>query len=120
MRFTLRIRIEGQLRVHHLQEKLPLAFGEYLELWLSGELREKLIALARDSHYRIRSQLVSANVVVEDLRIDRDFFVLFDRFNLIQWIAGVEQMPSDVVRPAADAMFDSTTTPARLFGSKPI
>ena len=96
-RFTLRIGIEGDLSVDHLEEELPFAFGEQLELRLSRELQVKLIAVARDCQNGVRPHLVAPDIAVESLGVNRDLFMLLGRLNFQQRVARVEQVASNVV-----------------------
>src|SRR5207253_1934623 len=62
---SLRVNVEGDLSINLLQEKLPLALGEYSGFPLATDLHEKLVAFPRDSEGASRT-LVAADVGVED------------------------------------------------------
>ena len=77
------------------RKKLAGALGEDLESRLVGGLCVELVALARNGDDEIRSELVAADVFLEDGGVHLHFLPLFRR--LEEREGGIEKMEADVV-----------------------
>src|SRR5438552_14180562 len=90
-----RVDDEGDLGVDHLQEKLAGTLGEDFESRLVGGLCVELVALAGHCDDEIRSELVAADVFLEDGGINLYLMPLLRR--LEQRGGGIEKMQADVI-----------------------
>ena len=136
-RAALIIGLESYLGVDDFVEVFTIAFRKYLGLALSGRLYKQVVAFAGHGEDEVWSQLVLANIAIEQIRIDGDFLAFLRRPYLYQGALGIEQVQADIVdagsgegirqhdnanarsprKTGSPSTFDSTTTPMRAFGS---
>src|SRR3954447_25400026 len=79
----VRVNDERELRVDDFQEEVALVLSEDLDSRLTRGLRVEMVAFARDAQDEIRSELVAADVFLEDGGVQLHFLALFRRADQI-------------------------------------